>query len=360
MGMLTRGSVVLALVLSGAVAMVVGGTPAGAVVVECTQTFGVDGGRAVFPGQVGGFTVYPTDTWMWSDGAVADVDVHVSVDAGYPYEMPTFEMSLVHESASSMLMGRRRVDGGFHSLTYDDEASQGWDGSQQSGTFQPDQPLAYHDHRGVRGAWTVEIRNWGDGVIHPQEMWVRITSDTCDTDGDGRPDRIDNCPTVANRDQVDWDGDGVGNACDPTPGTDPNAPAPTTPPTTTSPTTGPTTSPTTGPTTAPASPTATVTTGCTADCAYVRTVELRHQKKKRALVGDVTSVAVGCRSVVPVSIWRTRPGADRKLVVLTTRRTGSFRTQAPRKPGRYYATVGSAAEPLCGHDRSRAVRVRRR
>ena len=92
----------------------------------------------------------------------------------------------------------------------------------------------------------------------------------------------------------------------------------------------------------------------------VRTVELRHRKKKRALVGDVASVAVGCRSVVPVTIWRARSGADRKLVVVTTRRTGSFRTKAPRKRGRYYATVGSAAEPLCGHDRSRAVRIRRR
>lgn len=35
-----------------------------------------------------------------------------------------------------------------------------------------------------------------------------------DTDGDGVPDSSDNCPSVANADQVDADADGLGNACD--------------------------------------------------------------------------------------------------------------------------------------------------
>ena len=34
------------------------------------------------------------------------------------------------------------------------------------------------------------------------------------TDGDGVPDGTDNCPNVANADQVDSDGDGTGDACD--------------------------------------------------------------------------------------------------------------------------------------------------
>lgn len=41
-----------------------------------------------------------------------------------------------------------------------------------------------------------------------------------DADNDGILDLVDNCPTTANPDQADTDGDGIGDACEPTDGAD--------------------------------------------------------------------------------------------------------------------------------------------
>jgi len=38
-----------------------------------------------------------------------------------------------------------------------------------------------------------------------------------DSDGDGVPDSVDDCPSIANRDQHDEDADAIGDACDPCP-----------------------------------------------------------------------------------------------------------------------------------------------
>jgi len=43
---------------------------------------------------------------------------------------------------------------------------------------------------------------------------VIVNPISVDSDGDGVPDDIDNCPTTPNADQTDTDGDGIGDACD--------------------------------------------------------------------------------------------------------------------------------------------------
>lgn len=181
-----------------------------------------------------------------------------------------------------------------------------------------------------------------------------------DSDGDGWANYEDNCPFTANPGQEDADLDGQGDACDSSPTTEP----PTTPPTTEPPTTAPTTEPpTTSPTTQPptASPTSTpvptVAPGCVTSCAYAREVGLRVEE--RTLRGTISSVAVGCRAGATVTLWRQRSGTDRRLVIVSSRSSGAFRTQRPARPGRYYVTVALPEQPLCGPARSRAVRIRR-
>lgn len=343
MGILTRAGVVLGLVLTGAVATVSTGTPAQAAAVPCTQTFtrNFSGAESYVPdGQTRPFGVPVPASAFLAGATVSDIDVAVAFGSGR-----AATVTATGGGVSRRLLQSGGLDYQEYDVTFDDEASLAWSPATTSGRARPEATLGGFDGRTVAGQWGVHVNatfNYGGVGVH--RVTVTITTvDGCDTDGDGVAQTADNCPSVVNADQADWDGDGLGNACDSTPGTEP--PPPPLPVSPVQP--------------VPPVPTATAVPGCSTSCAYERTVAMAYQKRKNRLTGTVTSVATGCAAQVPVTLWRVRAGADRRLVVATTRASGAFRTKAPRQAGRYYATVGSAAEPLCGSGKSRTIRIRR-
>jgi Thrombospondin type 3 repeat len=54
----------------------------------------------------------------------------------------------------------------------------------------------------------------GDGLGDACDTPAPCADQGGDTDGDGVCDKVDNCPLVANANQTDSDGDGLGDACD--------------------------------------------------------------------------------------------------------------------------------------------------
>lgn len=345
-------SVVSALVVAAGLSPVVVGAGAASAYVPCTYV--ISDTREVYgPGGATSVRFDLSRSGVPYDARVADVDVYVHADTR---PGTRFSLSTRYDRIEFARIDHSEIGPPLR-VTWDDEAPTWRSPGQYEGRFRPDleslsrfdgQPVDGHDPEG----WVLTLATFSSQTPRLYDAGLVITIDSCDSDGDGVPERIDNCPSVANQDQADADRDGIGDVCDPTP-------RPPAPPAAPPPAPGPSPAPPVPPGTAPGTGPGASLPGCSGDaCRYDRTVGMRLADGR--FRGRVASPARGCRVGTAVTVWRVRAGEDQRVIVVRTRATATFRARAPRRAGRYYATVGSAAETMCASDRSPAVRVRRR
>jgi len=374
MGMLMRATTVLATVLASTV--VVGSTTtrvAAAEAVPCVRT--VDGpGGPIAAGKAGAGEFNTTAIDLLAPaapGLVEDVDVTFAIVHS---DASDLRVRLVHAGTESIVQRRLAGSGSqVRPLAWDDEAGVAYGPASPSGTYLPHEPLSVHDGSVSGGTWRLLVDNWNPNIADGRVVsWsVRISYTYCDGDADGVEDHVDNCTSAANPDQTDADRDGTGDACDGDPDGDGVVGLGDNCPSVFNPGQEQTDADSLGDACdldddddgrADASDGCPlVSAGTSTGCPAAGTKARLGTSRKR-LVGRVFSDVRDCRAGVEVTVKQKLPGRDQKLVVLTTRQDGRFRTRVPRRGATYYVVVRkqyAAGTAECGSSTSRKVRVRR-
>ncbi|QBX54709.1 hypothetical protein EXE58_04005 [Nocardioides seonyuensis] len=332
------------MLLALAVAPVVTSPPAATASEPCTMTFARAGGP-IHPNSSPDGSGHSLSAWTLE---VADTRTVVDLDLSYDIAFadaskiavnllgPKTDFTWLAPAVWTVDGARGGLDGDYS--FDDDRGAPGLSGVDPSpGTYAPANPLRDLEDHTAAGKWHLWVLNTSTMTGEVRSFSVTLTFATCDSDGDGIEEKVDNCPVVLNSEQLDRDADGRGDACD---------------------------DDTDGDTVANIADGCPAITAVTASGCPVadRTARLRHLRKKHGLSIRVRSYYPECQARAQVVLWRVKKGEDKVVKRLTTSSRGKKALDAPRRPGRYYLTAEPAYAPAvaeCPAATSRSVRIRR-
>jgi hypothetical protein len=311
--------------------------PAGAAPATCTTTYSAPGVKPVQPETPGfGYSVDWIDIQVTDQRVVLDVDFGFDVTFGSDASDLAFSLD---NPQSKDANPRSTADGATGPLAgtfvIDDEAAPPFASSSHApGRYRPRRAASELDGRSAAGQWRLLLVNLGANTGTWGNYTLTLTVD-CDADKDGAADESDNCLIVANPDQANSDDDALGDACDLDIDGDSLG------------------------NTVDGCPRAAAATE--SGCPEVgRKAALRYVKAKDRLKVVVRSDAPACEAGAKVTLFRTRPGKDTKLVVATTKSRGRKTWKAPGRAGHYYVKVArsyAAGQAECGRARSSGEKV---
>ena len=151
---------------------------------------------------------------------IQDLNVNLSIDHSYIQDISLFLITPDNNRIKlSQNIGGSQDD--YRQTVFDQESPNPivFALAPFTGNFRPLEDLSVLNGNYLKGRWRLEVQdNYDDnlvGYIDAFSVTVCYRGQVViDSDNDGISDLLDNCPTDANSDQMDYDEDGVGDVCD--------------------------------------------------------------------------------------------------------------------------------------------------